>query len=232
MRRVSQAYEDSPAIIHFFAGFCFITLGGVGYAVLPAFFIPLSILAIITGTTIFLQSSRAFQVTQIRRLIIVVMLSVVPIVFIDFWPLQHLIAQMVSTVLLALNVPDWLSFTPHFGGAQISIIVQELGTGRLVGGEIDNACAGLIVLFPCLLLLLLADKSLQPHPDRFYIGLISVLVIVVGNFLRIVFELWAPASIVVPFEVVHYPLAFFLGMFGLIFIVYVGNQLVIFKKSE
>ncbi|MDO8125525.1 MAG: hypothetical protein Q6364_14250 [Candidatus Hermodarchaeota archaeon] len=232
MRRVSQAYEYSPAIIHLFAGFSFITLGGIGYAILPAFLSPLSILSIIIGTTIFLQSSRAFQVTQIRRLIIVVTLSAMPIIFIDFWPLQHIIAQMVSTALLSLNVPYWLSFNPHFGGAQISVIVQELGTGRLVGGEIDNACAGLIVLFPSLLLLLLADKSPQPRPDRFNIGLTTMLVIGVGNFLRILFELWAPASIVVPFEVVHYPLAFILGIFGLIFIVYVGNQLVIIKKSE
>jgi hypothetical protein len=57
-------------------------------------------------------------------------------------------------------------------------------------------------------------------------------VIGVGNLLRIVIELWAPASIVVPFEVVHYPLAFILGIFGLIFIVNVGNQLVIFEKAE
>ncbi len=160
------------------------------------------------------------------------MVSAVPVIFIDFWPLQYFIGQTVSTALLFLNVPDWLSFTPHFGGAQISVIVQELGTSRLVGGEIDNACAGLIVLFPSLLLLLLADKPFQASPDRFNIGLIMVLVIGIGNFLRIVFELWAPASIVVPFEVVHYPLAFILGIFGLIFIVYVGNQLVIFKKSE
>lgn len=232
MKRVNQAYEDSPAIFHFFAGFSLITLGGVGYAAFPVSLISLSSLSIIIGTTIFLQSSRAFQVTQIRRLIIVVMISAVPVIFIDFWPLQYLIGQTVSTTLQYLNVPYWLSFTPHFGGAQISVIVQELGTGRLVGGEIDNACAGLILLFPCLLLLLLADKSLQPPPDRFYIGLITMLVIVVGNFLRIVFELWAPASIVVPFEVVHYPMAFILGMFGLIFIVYVGNQLVILKESE
>ena len=232
MKRVSQTYEDSPAIFHFFAGFSLITLGGGGYAVLPVFLIPLSLLSIIIGTTIFLQSSRVFQVTQIRRLIIVITVSAVPIIFIDFWPLQYLIGQTVSTTLRYLNIPYWLSFTPHFGGAQISVIVQELGTGRLVGGEIDNACAGLIVLFPCLLLLLLADKQLQPPPDRFNIGLITLLVIGVGNFLRIVFELWAPASIIVPFEVVHYPLAFILGIFGLIFIVYVGNQLVIFKKTE
>ncbi|MFX0078980.1 MAG: hypothetical protein ACFE8O_07015 [Candidatus Hermodarchaeota archaeon] len=232
MRMFSQVYEDSPTIFHFFAGFILITLGGIGYAVLPVFLVSFSLLSIIIGTTIFLQSSRAFQVTQTRRLIIGVMASAVLVIFIDFWPLQYLIGQTVSTTLHFLNVPDWLSFTPHFGGAQISVIVQELGTGRLVGGEIDNACAGLIVLFPCLLLLLLADKPLQPTPDRFYIGLITALVIVVGNFLRIVFELWAPASIVAPFEVVHYPMAFILGIFGLIFIVYVGNQLVIFKKSE
>ncbi|MFW9984466.1 MAG: hypothetical protein ACFFCB_07045 [Candidatus Odinarchaeota archaeon] len=232
MKRISHTYEDSPAIFHFVAGFSLITLGGVGYAVLPVFLITLSLISIIIGTTIFLQSSRAFQVTQIRRLILVITVSAVPIIFIDFWPFQYLIGQTVSTTLRALNVPYWLSFTPHFGGAQISVIVQELGTGRLVGGEIDNACAGLITLFPCLLLLLLADRSLQPPPDRLNIGVISVLVIVVGNFLRIVFELWAPASIVVPFEVVHYPMAFILGIIGLIFIVYVGNQLVIFKKSE
>jgi exosortase/archaeosortase family protein len=223
---------DSPAIIHFAAGFSLITLGGVGYAMFPAFVIPLALLSIIIGTTIFLQSSRAFQVTQLRRLIIVVTLSAIPVILIDFWPLQYLIGQTVSTTLRALNVPDWLSFTPHFGGVQISVIVQELGTGRLVGGEIDNACAGLIVLFPCLLLLILADKPLQPPPDRFNIGLHTVSVIVVGNLLRIVFELWAPASIIIPFEVVHYPLAFVLGIFGLIFIIYVGNQLVIFKESE
>ena len=232
MKRVSQTYEDSPAIFHFFAGFILITLGGAGYAVLPVFLIPLSLLSIIIGTTIFLQSSRAFQVTQIRRLILVITVSVVPLIFIDFWPLQYLIGQTVSTILRALDVPYWLSFTPHFGGAQISVIVQELGTGRLVGGEIDNACAGLIALFPCLLLLVLADKPLQPTPDRLNIGVIAVLVIVGGNFLRILFELWAPASIIVPFEVVHYPMAFILGIFGLIFIVYVGNQLVIFKKPE
>jgi exosortase/archaeosortase family protein len=232
MRRVSQANEDAPTILYFIAGFIFIILGGIGYAFLTPIFIPHSVLSIIIGTTIFLQSSRAFQVTQIRRLIIVIMVSAIPIIFIDFWPLQHIIAQIVSTTLLSLNVPDWLSFTPHFGGAQISVIVQELGTGRLVGGEIDNACAGLIVLFPCLLLLFLADKSLQPPPDRLNIGLITVSVIGVGNLIRIVFELWAPASIIVPFEVVHYPLAFILGIFGLIFIVYVGNQLVIFKNSE
>ena len=232
MRRVNQTNEDAPTILHFIQGFSFITLGGIGYAILPPIFIPLSVLSIITGTTIFLQSSRAFQVTQIRKLMLVVTVSAVPLIFIDFWPLQYLIGQIVSGTLQALNVPDWLSFTPHFGGAQISVIVQELGTGRLVGGEIDNACAGLIVLFPCLLLLFLADKPLQPPPDRIHIGLITVSVIGVGNLLRIVFELWAPASIVVPFEVVHYPLAFILGIFGLIFIVNVGNQLVIFKKTE
>ena len=223
---------DSPAINHFAAGFSLIALGGVGYALLPAFFIPLALLSIIIGTTFFLLSSRAFQITEYRRLIIVVTLSAIPVILIDFWPFQYLIAQTVSTALRYLNVSHWLSFTPQFGGAQISIIVQELGTGRLVGGEIDNACAGLIVLFPCLLLLFLADKPLQPPPDRIHIGLITVSVIGVGNLLRIVFELWAPASIVVPFEVVHYPLAFILGIFGLKFIVNVGNQLVIFKKTE
>ena len=232
MRRVYHTNEDSPATIHFIIGFSFITLGGVGYAVLPPFLIPFSVLSIIIGTTIFFQSSRAFQVTQIRKLMLVVTVSAVPLIFIDFWPLQYLIGQIVSGTLQALNVPYWLSFTPHFGGAQISVIVQELGTGRLVGGEIDNACAGLIVLFPCLLLLILADKPLQPHPDRFHVGILTVTVIGVGNLLRIVFELWAPASIIVPFEIVHYPLAFILGILGLIWIVYVGNQLVIFQKSE
>jgi exosortase/archaeosortase family protein len=232
VKRIRQRNTDSPVIIHFAAGFSLIALGGVGYALLPAFFKPLALLSIIIGTTIFLQSSRAFQITEYRRLIIVVTLSAIPVILIDFWPLQYLIAQTISTTLRYLNVSHWLSFTPQFGGAQISLIVQELGTGRLVGGEIDNACAGLTVLFPCLLMLLLADKSLQPPPDRLWIGIITVLVIVVGNFLRILFELWAPASIIIYFEIVHYPLAFILGIFGLIFIAYVGNQLVIFEKSE
>lgn len=232
MERVSQAYADSPALIHFSTGFILIALGGVGYSVLPSLLLPVALLTIIIGSTIFFQSSRAFQVTQFRSLIIVVIISVILVIFIDFWPFQYLIAQTVSTSLQFLNVPHWLSFTPHYGGAQILLIVQELGTGRLVGGEIDNSCAGLIVLIPCLLLLLFADKSLQPPPDRFHVGLIAIVIIIGGNFLRIVFELWAPASIIVPFEIVHYPLAFILGIVGLIAIVYAGNQLVVFEKSE
>jgi exosortase/archaeosortase family protein len=105
------------------------------------------------------------------------------------------------------------------------IFVREAVTMRIVGGEIDNACAGLIALVPCLTLLVLHDRTTDRKPDLIIIGLLAICIIVLGNLFRIFIELWAPGVGVMPFEFVHYPLAFLLGYFGVSVIAILGQRL-------
>jgi len=105
------------------------------------------------------------------------------------------------------------------------LFVQEAGSGRIIGGEIDNACAGLIVVVPALFLLWLANRKDPPSPDSVIAGILTICLTIVGNFGRILFELWAPAVGLAPFEIVHYPLAYLLGICGLGMIIWFGHRL-------
>ncbi len=54
----------------------------------------------------------------------------------------------------------------------------------------------------------------------------------VGNLLRLFIELWAPAVGLFPFELVHYPLAFGLGMLGLTTTILIGQRLGKIEKPK
>jgi exosortase/archaeosortase family protein len=186
---------------------------------------PLAIVFLTIGLILMLQASRAFQVKSNFRFIITIIVSALLMIIVDFWPIQVVYARAVSTVLQLLGIPSIQSFTPYLGGIQILLFVQDAGSGLLVGGEIDNACAGLILLLPALILLFLANRKEPPYPDSVLVGVFAVCLVVLGNFCRIIFELWAPAVALAPFELVHYPLAFILGSCGLGVIIWWGHKL-------
>lgn len=195
------------------------------YSIFGDFGVAIPLLLLLIGIIIMLQASRAFQVNTNFRFIVAILISAILVIWVDFWPIQLVYAQSVATVLQVLAIPFTQTSTPHFGGVQILLFVQEAGSGQIIGGEIDNACAGLIVLIPALLLLWLTNHKQPPYPDTMKVGVLTVCLVVVGNFGRIVFELWAPAIALAPFDILHYPLALLLGVLGLIAMIWWGQHL-------
>ena len=214
----------SPWLL-FLIGTILIIAGGMAYSFPLSPFIALALFLIVLGIIILLQSSRAFQTNNDVKLIFVIIFSALLVILIDFWPIQWAYSQAVATFLQVTGISPIQYLTPHFGGAQIVIFVREAVSMRIVGGEIDNACAGLIALIPSLTLLVLANQSAEPKSDRIVVGLLAVCIIVLGNLFRIFIELWAPGVGLIPFELVHYPLAFLLGYFGVSVIAILGQRL-------
>jgi exosortase/archaeosortase family protein len=223
--------DYSPWLL-FFVGTLLIIAGGFAYSIPQSLLGPLALFFIVLGITILLQASPALQTNNDIRLILTIVLAASLVILVDFWPLQWLYSQTTATLLGVAGINTIQYFNPHFGGVQILIFVREAGTMRIVGGEIDNACAGLIALIPCVILLFLADKKLRPQPDRIIVGLAAIVIIVFGNLFRIFIELWAPAVGVAPFELVHYPLAFLLGYFGIVVIALLGQKLTQQEKAQ
>jgi exosortase/archaeosortase family protein len=203
----------------------------MAYSIPQSPFIALALFLIVLGITILLQSSRAFQTNNDVKLIFTIFFSALLVIVIDFWPIQWSYSQAVATFLQVTGIIPIQYLTPHLGGVQVVIYIREAVTMRIVGGEIDNACAGLIALIPCLTLLILANRSAEYKPDRIIVGLLAICIIVLGNLFRIFIELWAPGVGVMPFELVHYPLAFFLGYFGVSVIAILGQRLLRQEKE-
>ena len=227
MSAVSPTYfldEQSPSL-RILVGLVLITGGGLIYSAFGDLGKPIALFFLIVGITFMLQASRAFQVNSNSRFIAIIAASVLLMIFVDFWPVQLVYAQAVRTVLQVLGISSTQSYTPYVGGIQILLFVQEAGSGRIIGGEIDNACAGLIVVVPALFLLWLANRKDPPSPDPVIAGILTICLTIVGNFGRILFELWAPAVGLAPFEIVHYPLAYLLGICGLGMIIWFGHRL-------
>ncbi len=214
----------SPWLL-FLVGTILIIAGGMAYSIPQSPFIALALFLIVLGITILLQASRAFQTNNDLKLIFTIIFSALLVILIDFWPIQWSYSQAVALFLQLTGISPIQYLTPHFGGAQVVIFVREAVTMRIVGGEIDNACAGLIALVPCLTLLVLRDRTTARKPDLIIIGFLAVGIIVLGNLFRIFIELWAPGVGVMPFELVHYPLAFLLGYFGISVIAILGQRL-------
>lgn len=206
-------------------GITLILAGGLSYAIFLGPIISLALFFLTLGICLLLQSSRGFKTNNDLKFLIIVILSVTLVILIDFWPIQLVYSQAIASLLQWLAIIPIQYSYPHWGGAQILIYVREAGTNRIVGGEIDNACAGLMALIPCLLLLLTHDKNQKPKPDRLVIGILATVIIVIGNFIRIFAELWAPASGLLPFELVHYPLALLTGLSGIAAIVIAGQRI-------
>ncbi|MFX1564739.1 MAG: hypothetical protein ACFFCH_01990 [Promethearchaeota archaeon] len=223
MKQSNFLGDYSPWFL-FVVGTILIIAGGVMYSIPLSPLGPLALFFIVLGIAILLQSSLAFQPNNDIKLVLIIAISALLVILVDFWPLQWLYSHTSATILGFAGINAIQYFNPHFGGAQILIFIHEAGTMRIVGGEIDNACAGLIALIPCLMLLLLSDKKMQPKPDRVIVGLAAILIIVLGNLFRIFIELWAPAVGIAPFELVHYPLAFLLGYFGVVVIALLGQR--------
>ena len=216
---------DQPSSLRILIGLVLLTGGGLIYSTFGSLGKPIALLLLTSGIVFMLQASRGFQVNSDTRFITVIGVALLLLILVDFWPVQWVYAQAVKSTLQVLGIPSTQMYIPYFGGIQILLFTQEAGSGRSIGGEIDNACAGLIVLVPALLLLGLANRKEPPYPDTVIVGILTIGITVVGNFVRIVFELWAAAVGLAPFELVHYPLAFLLGIFGLGTIIWVGHRL-------
>lgn len=219
--RSLDAYSSFELV---FAGLVLVAAGGLAYAMLPPVLLPLSGFLLITGVMIFLQSSRGFRAQDDLRFVILLGIACALVLVVDWWPLQLVFGRIAGNVLALFGVSPLALLVPHFGGLQVLLFVPAAGTGNLVGGEIDNACAGLPVLVPALLLLGLAKPATLPLADRSRIGLFAVFLVFLGELARIVMELWLPAVGLAPFALVHYPSAFVLGLAGLIAIALAGNR--------
>lgn len=200
------------------------TAGGLAYAMLASVLAPISAFLLIAGVMVFLQSSRGFRVLDDVRFVVLLGIACGSILVVDWWPLQIALARMAGDILSLLGVSPLVLLNPYSGGLQVLLFVPAAGTGSLVGGEIDNACAGLPVLAPTLLLLWSAKPGYLPSPDRSRISLFAVSLVAVGDLARIVIELWLPAVSFVPFDLVHYPGALLLGLAGLGVIALVGER--------
>lgn len=225
MEKRSSFLTNISQLRLFIIGIILTIAGGLTYIALQPNLIAIALILLILGITIFFQSSRAFQVDDFSFLF-VVFFSIILLTGIDFWSVQVAYSTAASNNLQLFGIASFQVLNPHYGGMQVLLFVQEAGTGRFVGGEIDNACAGLIVLIPCILLLCLTDKEHLPLPNRIVVGSVSLGIIIIGNFARIFFELWAPAVGLAPFEIVHYPPAFILGLLGLIVIIIFSQRMV------
>lgn len=217
--------DYSPKLL-FTVGTIFIIAGGIAYSIPQSPLLSMALFLLVLGIIILLQSSRSFRPNDDIKLIFTIIFSALLVILIDFWPIQLLYSQTVASLLLFTGIPSIQSLNPHFGGAQVLIFVREAITLRIIGGEIDNACAGLIALIPVLTLLVLAERTLDPKPDRIIVGILAICIIVLGNLFRIFIELWVPAVGLVPFELVHYPLAFLLGYFGIVVIALLGSRMI------
>lgn len=216
----------------FLVGTILIIAGGLIYALPPSPLTPFSLALIVLGIVLLFQTSRAFRPNNDVKLILAIIVSSILVIFIDFWPVQGFYSNTTASLLQLMGIGSIQQFNPHFGGVQVLIFVREAVTNRIVGGEIDNGCAGLMALIPCLVLLFLADTNRDLKPDRFIVGILAVCIIVLGNLFRIFVELWAPAVGLIPFELVHYPLAFLLGYFGVTVIAILGQRLLKHEKSQ
>lgn len=210
-RRSLDAYSPFELV---FIGVVLVTAGGLAYVMLPRGLAPLSQLLLIAGVMIFLQSSHGFRVQSDLLFVILLGIAYTLVLAVDWWPLQLIFARAAGSTLRLLGVSAVISLNPHFGGLQVLLFVPAAGTGSLVGGEIDNACAGLPVLVPALLLLWFAKPASSTYLSR--IAVFAVAVVVLGDLARIVAELWLPAAGVAPFDLVHYPGALVLGLTGLV----------------
>jgi exosortase/archaeosortase family protein len=210
-----------PPILMFVIGFIIIFLGGVGFALLGPTLSAWAILVIILGEILFLQSSRGFRLADNYRFLLVLIISVGIAVFIDVWPLQLTYAHAASNILHSLSIPVTQVLHPFFGGLNVFLFVPYHLTGYLVGGAIDNSCAGVIALVPCFLLALFRDS--RPLPSRLSLAVFSACFILIANLVRLVIELWLPAMGLLPWELSHYPLTFVLGVGGLIVIILAGQ---------
>jgi hypothetical protein len=146
------------------------------------------------------------------------------LIIVDFWPLQIFYAYSLSNFLGFWHISTIQAFVPHFASLHVSIFVPEFGTGILIGGEIDNACAGAVVIFPALLLLLLKRESDNTRWADISVGIFLTTLVIGGNFFRIFLELFLPALGLAPFPLVHYPLAFIFGMSGVGMIGWIGTR--------
>jgi exosortase/archaeosortase family protein len=230
MKRLRVLRNHSPWLL-FLIGTILLALGGTVYSIPQNLLIPTALFLLVFGINILLQASVAFQPSNNMKLIFSILLSALVIILIDFWPVQLVYSQAAAILLRFGGITPMQYFAPHIGGAQILIFVHEAVTLRVVGGEIDNACAGLIALIPCLMLLILADRKTSNGYNRIIIGIFATCIIVLGNLFRIFIELWAPAKGLAPFELVHYPLAFLLGYSGMIAITILGQRLIGTKKT-
>ncbi|MFX1317887.1 MAG: exosortase/archaeosortase family protein [Promethearchaeota archaeon] len=216
----------------FLVGTILIIAGGLIYALPQSLLTPFSLAIIVLGIVLLFQTSCAFQSNNDVKLILAIIVSSVLVIFIDFWPVQMFYSNTTASLLRLVGISSIQQSTPHFGGVQVIIFVREAVTNRIVGGEIDNGCAGLMALIPCLILLFLADTYREPKPERLIVGILAVCIIVLGNLFRIFVELWAPAVGLIPFEYVHYPLAFLLGYFGVTVIAILGQRILKREKSQ
>jgi exosortase/archaeosortase family protein len=225
--KTSNLLNNYPPLLLYIIGLMLLAAGGLIYAVFATILSPVSLFFLTLGAIIMLQSSHAFRLNNDFRLISAIALSAMLVIFIDFWPIQLVYVQGAAAIMQFMGLNTIQYAIPHFGGIQALLFVQQVGTTNLVGGEIDNACAGLIALIPCLLLLYLSDRTIQPTPNRFIISAIAICIIVLGNFFRICVELWLPGLGLAPFELVHYPLAFILGILGLTVTTIAGQRLTV-----
>jgi hypothetical protein len=207
-----------------FIGLVLVTASGLAYAMFPPVLSPLSAFLLILGVMVFLQSSRGFRALDDVRFVVFLGIACGLVLVVDWWPLQLVFARVAGNMLSLVGVSPLVLLNPQFAGVQVLLFVLAAGTGSLVGGEIDNACAGLPVLVPALLLLWSAKPATPPVPNRSRISLFVVYLVVLGDLARIVIELWLPAIGLAPFDLVHYPGAFLVGVAGLIAIAWVGQR--------
>jgi len=222
--RHASSFDTFSSLELVFIGLVLVTAGGLAYAMLPSVLGALSAFLLILGVMVFLQSSRGFRALDDVRFVVLLGIASGLVLVVDWWPLQLVFARVAGNMLSLLGVSPLVLLNPHFAGLQVLLFVPAAGTGSLVGGEIDNACAGLPVLVPTLLLLWSAKPATPPVPNRSRISLFVVYLVVLGDLARIVVELWLPAIGLVPFDLVHYPGAFFLGVAGLIVIARAGER--------
>jgi exosortase/archaeosortase family protein len=228
----SNVLEGYSSWLLFLVGTILIIAGGLIYAFPQSPLTPFALFLIVLGIVLIFQTSRAFQPNNDVKLILAIILASLLVIFIDFWPIQGFYSNTTASILQLTGINTIRYFNPHFGGVQVLIFVREAITNRIVGGEIDNGCAGIIALIPCLVLLILADRQREPKPDQLIVGILAVCIIVLGNLFRIFVELWAPAVGLIPFELVHYPLAFLLGYFGVTVIALLGQRITKREKSK
>jgi len=222
--RHASSFDAYSSLELVFIGLVLVTAGGLAYAMFPPLLSPLSTFLLILGVMILLQSSCGFRALDDVRFVALLGIASGLVILVDWWPLQLVFAKVTGNTLSLLGVSPIVLLNPHFAGLQVLLFVPAAGTGSLVGGEIDNACAGLPVLAPTLLLLWSAKPATPPVSNRSRISLFVVYLVVLGDLARIVIELWLPAIGLAPFDLVHYPGAFFLGVAGLIAIARAGER--------
>jgi hypothetical protein len=224
LSRHGSSFEVFSSVELLFIGLVLVAAGGLAYAVLAPVLHPLSAFLLVTGVMIFLQSSRGFRALDDLRFVVLLGIGCGLVIVVDWWPLQLAFARAASNILFVLRVPSLVILTPHFGGLQVLLFAPAAGTDSLVGGEIDNACAGLPVLVPAFLLLWSTKPTIPPFLDRVRISLFAINLVLLGDLARIILELWLPAVGLAPFDFVHYPGAFLLGAAGLIAIALAGER--------